>query len=93
MEGFVGLWYLITAHRGASHMPNLVSTKQLKAARALAGLTQDQLGASMGLNGRMVRFWERRLPTNPRKVARIELALLAHGVALFAEPTAGARLA
>jgi len=51
-------------------MPKLVSTKQLKAARALAGLTQDQLGAAMGLNGRMVRFWERRIPTNPRKLAR-----------------------
>jgi len=74
-------------------MPNLVSTKQLKAARALAGLTQDQLGSAMGLNGRMIRFWERRVPTNPRKVARIEQALLANGVALFAEPTAGARLA
>jgi hypothetical protein len=45
----------------------------------------------MGLNGRMVRFWERRIPTNPRKVARIEQALLANGVALFTEPTAGAR--
>jgi len=74
-------------------MPNLVSTKQLKAARALAGLTQDELGAAMGLNGRMVRFWERRIPTNPRKVARIEQALLANGVALFSEPTAGVRLA
>ena len=72
-------------------MSNLVSTKQLKAARALAGLTQDQLGAAMGLNGRMVRFWERRIPSNPRKVARIEQALLANGVALFTEPTAGAR--
>ena len=72
-------------------MPNLVSTKQLKAARALAGLTQDQLGAEMGLNGRMVRFWERRIPTNPRKLARLEQVLLANGVALFTEPTAGAR--
>lgn len=72
-------------------MPNLVSTKQLKAARALAGLTQDQLGAEMGLNGRMVRFWERRIPTNPSKLARLEQALLANGVALFTEPTAGAR--
>jgi transcriptional regulator with XRE-family HTH domain len=72
-------------------MPNLVSIKQLKAARALAGLTQDQLGAEMGLNGRMVRFWERRIPTNPRKLARLEQALLANGVALFTEPTAGAR--
>ena len=72
-------------------MSNLVNTKQLKAARALAGLTQDQLGSAMGLNGRMIRFWERRVPTNPRKVARIEQALLANGVALFSEPTAGVR--
>ena len=72
-------------------MSNLVNTKQLKASRALAGLTQDQLGSAMGLNGRMIRFWERRVPTNPRKVARIEQALLANGVALFSEPTAGVR--
>ena len=72
-------------------MPNLINTRQLRAARTMAGLTQDQLGAAMGLNGRMVRFWERRVPTNPRKVARIEQALLANGVALFSEPTAGVR--
>jgi transcriptional regulator with XRE-family HTH domain len=73
-------------------MPNLVSTKQLKAARALAGLTQDQLGAAMGLNGRMVRFWERRIPTNPRKLVRLEQALMARGVVVFSEPSVGAML-
>jgi transcriptional regulator with XRE-family HTH domain len=74
-------------------MPNLINTRQLRAARVLAGLTQRSLGASLGVDERQVRFWERRIPTNPRKVARIEQALLANGVALFAEPTAGVRFA
>jgi hypothetical protein len=57
----------------------------------MAGLTQRGLGAALGVDERQVRFWERRVPTNPRKVARIEQALLANGVALFSEPTAGVR--
>jgi hypothetical protein len=59
----------------------------------MAGLTQRGLGVALGVDERQVRFWERRIPTNPRKVARIEQALLANGVLLFAEPTAGARFA
>jgi transcriptional regulator with XRE-family HTH domain len=74
-------------------MPNLINPRQLRAARALAGQTQRGLGAALGVDERQIRFWERRVPTNPRKVASIEQALLANGVALFAEPTAGARLA
>ena len=73
--------------------PNLINTRQLRAARIMAGLTQRGLGAALGVDERQIRFWERRIPTNPRKVARIEQALLANGVALFTEPTAGARIA
>ena len=73
--------------------PNLVNCRQLRAARVLAGLTQKTLAAALDVDERQVRFWERRIPTNPCKVARIEQALLANGVALFAEPTAGARFA
>jgi len=72
-------------------MPNLINTRQLRAARAMAGMTQRGLGLALGVDERQIRFWERRIPSNPRKVALIEQALLANGVALFAEPTAGAR--
>jgi len=75
---------------------NLVTGRQLRAARVLAGLTQKTLGAALGLNERSIRFWERkhdRRPTGAPNDRRIEEALLAHGVLLFAEPTPGARLA
>ena len=68
----------------------------VRAARTLAGMTQRDLAAALGLNERAVRFWERkhdRRPTSAPSDARIEQALVAHGVILFAEPTPGARLA
>jgi transcriptional regulator with XRE-family HTH domain len=74
---------------------NLVTGRQLRAARTLAGMTQRDLATVLGLNERAVRFWERkhdRRPTSAPNDARIEQALLAHGVILFAEPTPGARL-
>jgi transcriptional regulator with XRE-family HTH domain len=74
---------------------NLVTGRQLRAARVLAGLTQRTLGAALGVDERQVRFWERRhhsKPSGARHHARIERALLDHGVILFAEPTPGARL-
>ena len=75
---------------------NLVTGRQLRAARTLAGMTQRDLATVLGLNERAIRFWERkheRRPTSAPNDARIEQALLAHGVILFAEPTPGARLA
>jgi transcriptional regulator with XRE-family HTH domain len=75
---------------------NLITGRQLRAARVLAGLTQKTLGAALGVDQRAVRFWERkhdRHPTNPRNAFRVEQCLLNHGVILFAEPTPGARLA
>jgi transcriptional regulator with XRE-family HTH domain len=79
----------------ASYCTNLVTGRQLRAARVLAGLTQRTLGAALGVDERAVRFWERkhdRRPTSAPNDARIEQALLDHGVILFAEPTPGARL-
>ena len=67
-------------------MAGLVETRQLKAARALAGLTQQALGQALGVDGRQVRFWERRLPKSPKKLSAIEAALEAHGVNASADP-------
>ena len=75
---------------------NLITGRQLRAARVLAGLTQRTLGAALGVDERQIRFWERRHHSKPSRVrdhARIEQALLEHGVILFAEPSPGARLA
>ena len=75
---------------------NLVKGRQLRAARVMAGLTQKTFGAALGVDERAVRFWERkhdRRPTGAPNDRRIEQCLLEHGVILFAEPTAGARLA
>ena len=41
--------------------PKLASVRQLKAARALAGLTQKDLGRIAGVNERQIRFWEKRI--------------------------------
>ena len=75
---------------------NLVSSRQLKAARTLAGLTQSQLSIEAGFNPRAARFWERwgdALPsTRPETLLAIEGALLTHGVEVFADPTPGCRL-
>jgi DNA-binding XRE family transcriptional regulator len=75
---------------------NLVTGRQLRAARTLAGMTQRDLATVLAVNERAVRFWERkhdRRPTSAPNDARFEQALLAHGLILFAEPTPGARLA
>src|SRR5262249_26021654 len=58
---------------------NLVTGLQLRAARTLAGMTQRDLAAALGINERAVRFWERkrdRRPTSSPNDARIEQAQL-----------------
>jgi DNA-binding transcriptional regulator YiaG len=73
----------------------LVTGRQLRAARTLAGLTQKTLGHALGIDQRAVRFWERKhdqRPTNFRNSIKIERCLLDHGVMVFAKPTPGARL-
>ena len=73
-------------------MSGLATGSQLRAGRALAGLTQRGLGAVMGVDERQVRFWERRIPTQSRKRAAIERAFADRGVVFFATPTVGVRL-
>ena len=74
---------------------NLVTGRQLRAARVLAGLTQRTLGSALGVDERSIRFWERkhdRRPTNFRNAVRIEACLNKHGVVIFSSPTPGVRL-
>jgi DNA-binding transcriptional regulator YiaG len=67
-----------------------VTGLQLRAARTLAGMTQSDLAAALGVNERAVRFWERkrdRKPTSVPNDERIEQVLTERGVILFADPT------
>jgi DNA-binding transcriptional regulator YiaG len=79
-----------------SNMTNIVSGRQLRAARVLAGLTQAELATESGFNPRAAKYWERReneLPTSiPDTLAAIERTLRRHGVEVFERPTPGARL-
>jgi transcriptional regulator with XRE-family HTH domain len=76
---------------------NIVSGRQLRAARVLAGLTQAQLAQQAGFHERACRYWEARgddpPTTTPSSLAKIEAALGRNGVAVFRDPTPGARLA
>ena len=77
-------------------MPNIVSSRQLRAARTLAGLTQSELATEAGFAHRACRYWESRedkLPTSvPSTLEAIETALLRHGVQVFSNPTPGCRI-
>jgi transcriptional regulator with XRE-family HTH domain len=75
---------------------NLVTGRQLRAARVLAGLTQQGLANELKVNERAVRFWERkhdRPPTSSPNLRRIEEALQKRGVVCFTKPTPEIRLA
>jgi len=76
---------------------NIVSGRQLRAARVLAGLTQAQLAQQAGFHVRACRYWEAQgddPPTSiPSSLAKIEAALERNGVAVFSDPSPGARLA
>jgi transcriptional regulator with XRE-family HTH domain len=71
----------------------LVSGEQLKAARILAGLSQEQLAAETGRSLRTITGWESTigaLPCASRKsLERVESALSRHGVALYVTPAGG----
>ena len=75
---------------------NIVSGRQLRAARMLAGLTQVELSTEAGFAPRACRYWENRENKPPTDVhpslERIEGALRRHGVEVFSYPTAGCRL-
>ena len=79
-----------------SNLTTIVSGRQLRAARVLAGLTQAELATESGFNPRAAKYWERReneLPTSiPDTLAAIERTLRRHGVEVFERPTPGARL-
>ena len=78
-------------------MSNIVTGRQLRAARILAGLTQRQLARAVGVHERAARYWELKGDKAPTSTAsslsRIEAALRDHGVIVFSTPTAGVRLA
>jgi transcriptional regulator with XRE-family HTH domain len=78
-------------------MSNIVSGRQLRAARILAGLTQRQFAEAVGVHERAARYWELKedkVPTStPSSLEKIEAVLREHGVIVFATPSAGARLA
>ena len=77
-------------------MSNIITGRQLRAARTLAGLTQKQLAQAVGVHERAVRYWEAKndnAPTStPSSLEMIEAALRDRGVIVFAEPTPGVRL-
>jgi len=76
-------------------MSNIISGRQLRAARILAGLTQRQLAQAVGVHERAARYWElkeNKPPTSTTSILEeIEAVLRNHGVIVFASPTAGAR--
>jgi transcriptional regulator with XRE-family HTH domain len=78
-------------------MSNIVTGRQLRAARILAGLTRKQLAKAVGVHERAARYWELKedkAPTStPDTLEKIETALSEHGVILFSTPTEGVRLA
>jgi transcriptional regulator with XRE-family HTH domain len=78
-------------------MSNIVTGRQLRAARILAGLTQREFAQAVGVHERAARYWElkgNRPPTSTLSMLeKIEAVLHSHGVIVFARPTAGMRLA
>jgi len=72
---------------------NLVSARQLRAARNMANLTQVQLSLEAGFHRDAIRWHESHgdeIPTtNQASLARIEEALARHGVVLISEPHVG----
>ena len=72
-------------------MSNVVSGRQLRAARIFAGLTQAQFAKAIGVHERNVRHWELKddgLPTlTTDLLERIDEVLLQSGVVLSSLPT------
>ena len=67
----------------------LVACRQIRAARAMLGWTQSDLGRALGVDQRQVRFWERRLPSNRQKRRNIVLAFADVGIEFVASPGVG----
>ena len=83
----------ITSGRSVIVSSNIVTGRQLRAARVMAGLTQRQLAVESGFAPRACRYWERRatgMPTGtPDTLTAIEETLRRHGVKVFRDPTPG----
>jgi transcriptional regulator with XRE-family HTH domain len=77
-------------------MSNIVTGRQIRAARMLAGLTQADLARAAGCHPRSVRYWENKGSNPPTNVAStldsIEQALIGYGVIPFSTPSLGVRL-
>jgi transcriptional regulator with XRE-family HTH domain len=77
-------------------MSNIITGRQLRAARILANLTQKQLAQAVGVHERAARYWElkeNKLPTSTLDILeKIEVVLRDYGVIVFSTPTAGVRL-
>ena len=74
---------------------NISSGRQLKAARVLAGHTQESFAAICGYHVRSCIYWEAQpgLPTtNLHTLKNIEDALRSCGVVVFSDPAPGVRL-
>jgi len=78
-------------------MSNIVSGRQLRAARIFAGLTQKELAAAIGVHERAARYWELKEDEAPTStvdlLVKAEAVLRDNGVIVFSTPTAGVRLA
>ena len=74
-------------------MTSLVSGEQLKAARALAGLSRKQLATEIGRSLRTIVGWEStidRVPNASRtSLARLEAVLRRYSVVLYSTPAGG----
>lgn len=76
----------------------LLTGRQITAARALLGWTQQKLADAAGLHPNAVGYWEGKaiIPTGSLRVpvacARIEKALLNGGVIAFGRPAPGVRI-
>jgi transcriptional regulator with XRE-family HTH domain len=74
-------------------MTNLISGEQLKAARILAGLSQEQLATETGRSLRTITGWESTIGAAPcasrNSLEKVEAALGRYGVALYVTPAGG----
>jgi len=81
--------------RSRQDRSNLINGRQLRAARALAGLSQKALGDAVGVSERAVRGWEAKgdlRPVGPPNDIRVEQILRGLGIEVFSEPSPGVRL-
>lgn len=73
-----------------------ITGRLLRAARALAGLSQRDLARATGFSERAARYWERdpdsSATSSPGTVKKIIAVLRARGVEIFVTPQPGVRL-